>query len=35
MVYTHNGNYLLTGDDNGTLKINKRNLQVGCLIWGA
>jgi hypothetical protein len=29
MVYTHNGNYLLMGDDAGTLKIFKRNLQVG------
>jgi len=28
MVYTHNGSYLLMGDDAGTLKIFKRNLQV-------
>jgi hypothetical protein len=29
MTYTHNGSYLLMGDDAGTLKIFKRNLQVG------
>ncbi|GBF95106.1 hypothetical protein Rsub_07690 [Raphidocelis subcapitata] len=27
MVYTHNGSYLLSGDDAGTLKIFKRNFQ--------